>query len=183
MRALLFTTSLSVLVALSCSGSPSNPGNSSDVATAGVGASFGGAGQLGDLITNHGAANGGWWLYKFYGDMSGMMAMTTPPPTAATAVGLDGVASIDATAKNVQLIFGGAAGNNAITIQGLDSAPFFACTAHVKAETTPWNGVNSAVAAPTTLFEADYPINNGLITVTLNGMNATSGYRLTITPS
>ena len=110
-------------------------------------------------------------------------AKTTPPPTAQTALGLDGVASIDATAKNVQIVFGGATGNNAVTIQGFASAPFFACNAHVKAETTPWNGVDTAVSAPTTLFETDYPISNGQIIVTISGMNVNSGYRLTVTPS
>jgi hypothetical protein len=141
-----------------------------------------GAGQLSDLITSGGKSNGGWWLFKFYGDMSGSMAMTTPPTTTATALGLDGIASIDAAAKNVQVVFGGGSGDSAVTIQGFSAAPFFGCTAHVKAETTPWNGVNSAVAAPTTLFETDYPISNGQIIVTISAMNVSSGYRLTITP-
>jgi hypothetical protein len=53
----------------------------------------------------------------------------------------------------------------------------------VKAESTPWNGVNSAVSAPTTLFEKDYPIANGQLIVPIDGMVISSGYRLTITPS
>jgi hypothetical protein len=140
------------------------------------------SGRLSDLLTSAHVANGGWWLYKFYGDMSGTMAMTTPSATGATVLALDGVASVDATAGNVQVVFGGASGNNAVTIQGFGSLPFFACTAHVKAETTPWNGVDAAVAAPTTLFETDYPISNGQVIVTISNMIASSGYRLTITP-
>ncbi len=140
------------------------------------------SGQLSDLLTSGHVANGGYWLYKFYGDMSGMMAMTTPSATGATVLALDGVASVDATAKNVQVVFGGASGNNAVTIQGFSSLPFFGCTAHVVAESTPWNGVNTAVSGPTTVFETDYPISNGQIIVTINNMVTTSGYRLTITP-
>jgi hypothetical protein len=142
-----------------------------------------GAGQLSDLITSSGKANGGWWLYKFYGDMTGSMAMTTPPTSVASALDLDGIASIDGAAHNVQVVFGGATGDHAVIVQGLGSAPFFACRAHVKAETAPWNGVNTAVSAATTLFETDYPISNGQVIVTIPGMVATSGYRLTITPS
>jgi hypothetical protein len=141
-----------------------------------------GAGQLSDLITSGGKANGGWWLYKFYGDMTGTMAMTTPPTTAATALGLDGIASLDNSAKNVQVVFGGASGDNAIVIQGFGSASGFTCNAHVKAETTPWNGVNAAVTAPSTLFESNYPITSGQLIVPITGMNVTSGYRLTVTP-
>ncbi len=140
------------------------------------------SGQLSDLLTSNHVANGGWWLFKFYGDMSGTMAMTTPSATGATVLALDGVASIDTSAKNVQVVFGGASGDNAVVVQGFDSAPFFSCTAHVKAETTPWNGVNSAVAATTSLFESDYAISNGQIIVTINAMNTNAGYRLTITP-
>jgi hypothetical protein len=114
--------------------------------------------------------------------MSGMMAMTTPPATALTALGLDGIASIDSAAKNVQVLFGGASGNSAILVQGFTSAQFFACTAHVKAESTLWSGLDTAVTAPTALFESDYTIGNGQIIVTINNMVATSGYRLVITP-
>ncbi len=140
------------------------------------------SGLLSDLLTNAHVANGGWWLFKFYGDMTGTMAMTTPSATGATVLALDGVASIDATAQNVQVVFGGASGNNAIVIQGFSSAPFFSCNAHVVAQSTPWNGQNSAVSAPTTLFETDYPIGGGQIIVTINNMITSSGYRLTITP-
>ena len=141
------------------------------------------SGQLSDLLTSGHVANGGWWLFKFYGDMSGSMAMTVPAATGATVLALDGIASVDATAKNVQVVFGGASGDNAVVLQGFASAPFFGCQAHVKAESTPWNGVNSAVAAPTSLFEGDYPINDGKVIVPIKGMVVTSGYRLTITPS
>jgi hypothetical protein len=110
------------------------------------------------------------------------MAMTVPPTTAQDALPLDGVASIDPSAQNIQVVFGGASGNNAVVIQGLDSVSFFGCSAHVKAETTPWNGVDTAVTAPTMLFETNYGISNGQVIVTINGMNASAGYRLTITP-
>lgn len=50
-------------------------------------------------------------------------------------------------------------------LKRLDTVPFMRCMAHVKLESTAWNGVNTAVAAPTTLTEADYPISNGQLIV------------------
>jgi hypothetical protein len=114
--------------------------------------------------------------------MSGTMAMTTPSATGATVLALDGVASVDSTAQDVQVVLGGGTGDVAVVLTGFASLPFFGCTAHVVAETAAWNGVNSAVAATTTLFETDYPISGGQVIVTLNDTNTTSAYRLTITP-
>jgi hypothetical protein len=47
-------------------------------------------GTLGDTLTDTGGSpNGSYWLYKWYGDMSGSMVPTTPPAQA----GIDGAAS------------------------------------------------------------------------------------------
>jgi hypothetical protein len=51
----------------------------------------------------------------------------------------------------------------------------FGCNAHVKVESTPWNGQNSAVSAPTTVSESNYPVSNGQVIVTMNNMNISSG--------
>jgi hypothetical protein len=49
-------------------------------------------GRLGSLLATNTAPNGGWWFYKWYGDMRGNMVATTPPtPNSATA--LDGFAT------------------------------------------------------------------------------------------
>jgi hypothetical protein len=52
----------------------------------------------------------------------------------------------------------------------------------VKIESAPWTGVNTPVAAPSTLAQDNYAISNGRLIVTIDNMNASSGYRLTITP-
>ena len=47
-------------------------------------------GTLGDtLVDTGGSPNGAYWLYKWYGDMTGNMLVTTPP----AQTGIDGAAS------------------------------------------------------------------------------------------
>jgi hypothetical protein len=36
-------------------------------------------GTFDDLVVDNTKPNGGWWMYKWYGDMSGTMLSTTPP--------------------------------------------------------------------------------------------------------
>ncbi len=136
-------------------------------------------GTLGDtLVDTGGSPNGAYWLYKWYGDMSGHMVVTTPP----AQTGIDGAASVNGSGNQVSVIFGGAAGSAAVTVNGLSSLSAFGSTAHVKLEYTPSKGRTTAVSTPYTISESDYTISNGSITVPV-AMNASNGYHLVVTPS
>jgi len=41
-------------------------------------------GRLGSLLATNTDPNGGWWFYKWYGDMAGNMVATTTPPSSTT---------------------------------------------------------------------------------------------------
>ncbi|NUP66687.1 MAG: RICIN domain-containing protein [Nonomuraea sp.] len=136
-------------------------------------------GTLGDTLTDTGASpNGSYWLYKWYGDMSGDMLVTTPP----AQTGIDGAASLTGDGRQVSVIFGGGAGSSAVQIKGLGSLTAFGSTVHAKLEYTPSKGRTTAVSGPVTVSEADYTVSNGSITVPVT-TNASDGYHLVITPS
>ena len=63
-------------------------------------------GRLGSLLASNTEPNGGWWFYKWYGDMAGNMVSTTPP-TPANATALDGFANLDTTGRSASVLFGG----------------------------------------------------------------------------
>jgi Cellulose binding domain len=139
-----------------------------------------GYGALGDLLTGTGGQpNGAWWLYKWYGDMSGQMVQTVPP----AQTGIDGAASYDSSKHLLSVIVGAGSGSAAVTVNGLSSLGGFGGTAHVKIEYTPSNGRTTAVAGTTTLSEQDYTVAGGSITVPIEGMNASYGYHLLVTPA
>ncbi len=77
-------------------------------------------GALGDLLTGTGGSpNAAYWLYQWYGQMSGNMVTVVPPGTAGT--GLDGAASVNSAGNQVSVIFGGGSGSTAVTVNGLGS--------------------------------------------------------------
>ncbi|WP_043678118.1 RICIN domain-containing protein [Streptomyces xylophagus] len=136
-------------------------------------------GTLGDTLTDTGGSpNGSYWLYKWYGDMSGNMVTTTPP----AQTGIDGAAALTGDGKQISVIFGGGVGSTAVQVNGLGSLSAFGSTVHVKLEYTPSKGRTTAVSAPITVSDADYTVSNGSITVPV-AMNASDGYHLVVTPS
>lgn len=139
-----------------------------------------GYGALGDVLTGTGGSpNGAYWLYDWYGAMSGNMVTTVP-----SGSGLDGAASVTTAANQVSVIFGGGSGSTAVTVNGLSSLSGFSGGTQVTAtlQYTPSPGRTTAVAAPTTVSISTYTISNGSITVPVAAMNATYGYHLVITP-
>jgi hypothetical protein len=138
-------------------------------------------GTMGDtLVDTGGLPNAAWWLYKWYGDMSGEMVTTVPP----AQTGIDGAASVNSAGNQVSVIFGGGSGSAAVTVNGLsDLSAFSGGSAHVVLQYVRSQGRTTPVAAPETISVGDYPITSGSITVPVNAMNAADGYHLVITPT
>ncbi|MGA0568140.1 LamG-like jellyroll fold domain-containing protein [Rathayibacter sp. KR2-224] len=136
-------------------------------------------GTLGDTLTDTGGSpNGAYWLYTWYGAMSGDMVKTTPP----SASGLDGAASVTADKKQLSVIFGGGSGSTAVQVNGVNSL-HLGRNVDVKLEYTPSKGRTTPVAGPVTLSDTTYRVSDdGSITVPVV-MNATSGYHLVISKS
>ena len=136
-------------------------------------------GALGDLLTGTGGSpNAAYWLYRWYGQMTGNMVTVVPPGTAG--VGLDGAASVNSAGNQVSVIFGGGSGSTAVTVNGLGSA--FGGTAHAVLEQTVSAGRTTAVVGPQIISSGNYTISNGSITVPVSSMNSANGYHLVVTP-
>ncbi len=136
-------------------------------------------GTLGDTLTDTGASpNAAYWLYRWYGEMSGNMVTVVPPGSAGT--GLDGAACVNSAGNQVSVIFGGGSGSTAVTVSGLGSA--FGSTAHAVLEQTVSAGRTTAVVGPDVISSANYTVSGGSITVPVGSMNAANGYHLVVTP-
>ena len=136
-------------------------------------------GTMGDtLVSTGGQPNAAWYLYRWYGDMSGEMVATTPP----AQTGIDGAAAVNSAGNQVSVIFGGGSGSTAVTINGLNKLKAFGGKAHVVLEYVRSAGRTTAVSGTQTISAGDYPISNGSITVPVSSMNSADGYHLVITP-
>jgi len=140
-------------------------------------------GRLGSLLATDTTPNGGWWFYKWYGDMSGDMVATTPPtPNSATA--LDGFANVDGAGRSASVLFGGTSdGTVQLVVTGFRTASFLGSTVHAVVEHTPFVNRTTPVTATDTLSTADVVISGDQISITVAGINATDGYRLVLTPA
>ena len=136
-------------------------------------------GTLGDTLTDTGGSpNAAYWLYRWYGSMTGNMVTTVPP----AQTGLDGAASVNSAGNQVSVIFGGGSGGAAVTVNGLSSLSAFGSTAHVVLEQTVSAGRSTADVGPLIISDANYAISNGSITIPVSSMSAANGYHLLITP-
>jgi len=136
-------------------------------------------GTLGDTLTDTGGSpNAAYWLYRWYGQMSGNMVTVVPP--GSDRVGLDGAASVSSAGNQVSVIFGGGSGSTAVTVNGLGSA--FGSTAHVVLEQSVSAGRTTAVVGPQVISAGNYAISGGSITVPVSSMSAANGYHLLVTP-
>jgi hypothetical protein len=136
-------------------------------------------GTLGDTLTDTGGSpNGSYWTYKWYGDMSGNMVVTTPP----AQTGIDGFASRNGAGNQISVVAGGCTGSCAVTVNGLSSLSAFGSTVHVRVEYSPHTGRTTASPGPITISDADYSVSGGSVTVPVT-MNASDGYHVVVTPS
>jgi hypothetical protein len=136
-------------------------------------------GTLGDTLTDTGASpNAAYWLYRWYGSMTGNMVTTVPP----AQTGLDGAAAVNSAGNQVSVIFGDGSGSTAVTVNGLNALSAFGTTAHVVLEQTVSAGRTTAVVGPDIISSSNYTIAGGSITVPISSMNAANGYHLLITP-
>lgn len=136
-------------------------------------------GRLGSLLTDDGQKGGGWWLYKWYGDMEGYMARVTPPNDRSE--GLDGFASVDRKNNCASLVLGGkTTGDVNVVFSKLPE--FMGGKVRVKVERVTWKSINTPVKGTDLVSETDMVINNGSLTVPVKVESELYGYRVFITP-
>ena len=141
------------------------------------------AGALNDLVTENNKATGGWWLYKWYGELTGDTVAVTPPTANGS---LQGLATMDTAKKQARVVFGGSGSVNDVfstnvVVKGLTASGSFGSTVHA----TVWGVDSTGLAAspgPYAVAEGDYSVVNGQISLPLTGLKGSSAYQVIVTP-
>jgi hypothetical protein len=128
------------------------------------------SGTVNGLLYNN-KPTGSYWMYKWYGDMTGHMVPVTP------AGSQDGFASYDSARKVVNVVFGGASGSTSVQVNGLAS---LGTAVTVVLSYTPSSGRLANVTAPTTLSTTTYAVANGSITVPVPSQNSQGAYQILV---
>ncbi|MCQ2194252.1 MAG: carbohydrate-binding protein [Paludibacteraceae bacterium] len=138
------------------------------------------AGRLGSLLTAQNQKGGGWYLYKWYGDMDGYMAMVTPPNDKSD--GVDGFAAVNKTMREASVVLGGSSiGTVHVDLQGIPE--WMGNEVEIKVEYVTWENKDKAVPAPQTISREIYTVNGGRVSVPVNVTSGYYAYRLYITPA
>ena len=74
--------------------------------------------NLNGLAADTNEGNGAWWLYKWYGDMSGNYLPVST--SGAAQADFYGAASLDENKKSANVIFGGQSGSSEIVLDQID---------------------------------------------------------------
>lgn len=137
--------------------------------------------NLNGLAADTNEGSGAWWLYKWYGDMSGSYLSVSTEN--ASKSDFYGAASIDENKKSSSVIFGGKSGNGEIILDNLDSTQTFGEDekVHIRVEATDYTGFHGAAEEPRVVKEGALPVEYGTVTVPMSDMNSMSGYRITVT--
>lgn len=142
------------------------------------------AGGLNDLVTHNNQATGAWWLYKWYGELSGNTVAVTPPSAGGS---LQGLAALDSAKKQARVIFGGnsvATGtyDTNVVVKGLGSASYLGSTVHATVWGVDTSGLNAS-SGPYVVKEGDFTASGGQVTVPLTGLKGQSAYQIIVTPN
>jgi hypothetical protein len=140
------------------------------------------SGTLSDLVarTWSNRPTGAWWLYRWYGEMSGNRVKVLAPD--ANAIGLQGIASYDQSKKQARVLFGGSSGNIEVKIAGLASIPGFQSQVHVSLWQIASSGIEPT-AGPQLLSDGNRSTTTGDLTVTVTNADPRSAYYAIVSPA
>ena len=136
-------------------------------------------GRLGSLLTAGNKKGGGWWFYKWYGDMTGYMAGVIPPNENGD--GIDGFACLDTTMRYASICLGGDY-HGVVDIIINDIPSTFGDTVDVKVEYVPWSDKDTPVNGPVTVSITPIPVSSRSITVPVEVTDPLYGYRIYVVP-
>ncbi len=135
--------------------------------------------RLGSLLATDTQKGAGWYMMNWYGSMTGNMVNLSVANDASTS--MDGCACVDGNSKYISVLLGG--GNSGSVNTVIKNIPsFIGSTAKVMIQKVDWVSKDTVCSGTTTVSTSNYTVTNGQITVPMTGCNATSGYRIYVTP-
>ncbi|WP_075731577.1 CBM35 domain-containing protein [Streptomyces acidiscabies] len=140
------------------------------------------AGNLSGHVVRSNIPNGGWWLFRWYAGLTGDTVKVTPPQPN-TIDTLQGLASLDTSRRQAQVLLGGSAGDADVVVQNVPRKLFGRTVTATVAEAG-WSGYEGQHAAPQVLSRVKAQVAaDGTVTVPLRGLHKMSAYRIVLTPS
>ncbi|QFR00654.1 carbohydrate-binding protein [Streptomyces phaeolivaceus] len=139
------------------------------------------AGNMDGNVVRSNIPNGGWWFFRWYAGLTGNTVKVTPPQ-ANTIDTLQGLASLDTSRRQAQVLLGGSAADTDVVVRKVPRSLFGRTVTATVAEAA-WSGYEGQHAAPRVLSRTKVRIaDDGTVTVPLRGLHKMSAYRVVLTP-
>ncbi|MBB5804283.1 hypothetical protein F4560_004051 [Saccharothrix ecbatanensis] len=139
------------------------------------------AGNLSDHAVRTTRANGGWWLSKWYADMSGDTVRVTPP-RPSTKDSLQGLATLDRDDAKATVLLGGSASAVEVEVSGLAKSTF-GRSVDVRVSKATWSGYEGDAQQPPVVAASRVAVVDGKVKVDVPGGDPLAAYQVLITPA
>jgi hypothetical protein len=136
-------------------------------------------GRLGSLLATDTQKGAGWYFMNWYGAMTGNMVNVSVANEASA--NMDGAACVDTENEYISCILGGQ-NSGTVNVNFTNLPSFIGTNASVKVEKIDWVSKDTVSNGTNIVSTSNYPVVNGQISVTIPNTNASSGYRVYITP-
>ncbi|MEV6588043.1 CBM35 domain-containing protein [Streptomyces acidicola] len=139
------------------------------------------AGNLSGHVVRSNIPNGGWWFFRWYAGLTGD-TVRVAPPQANTIDTLQGLASLDTSRRQAQVLLGGSGGDSDVVVENVSPSLFGRTVTATVAEAA-WSGYEGQHAAPRVLARTKVEVaDDGTVTVPLRGTHKMSAYRIVLAP-
>jgi hypothetical protein len=141
------------------------------------------AGNLSDNTARPNGANGGWWMFKWYGDLDGSETVQMTTPSTNTADRLRAIGAIDTDNRRATILWGGRDGDVVLNVTGLDAA-LFGTSVDVEVRQAVHCGAEGLAETPRVIQALrKIDIASGGFSLTVPGCDRYAGYQILITPA
>jgi hypothetical protein len=140
------------------------------------------AGNYADNAVHNSMPNGSWWLFRWYGSMTGHTVLVMPPAPPAIDT-LSGLASLDTGKRQARVIVANPAGGAArVALTGIDPG-VFGERVRVLVQAASWTGYDGTAFPPLDLAATEYAVTGGQVTVDLDEMDPMTAYQVIVSPA
>lgn len=140
------------------------------------------AGNFSDNSARTNAANGGWWMFKWYGDLAGSETVAVTPPTLDVADTLQGIGAIDTGNRRATVLYGGTENDVTLDLTGLD-AETFGDRVDVEVREITLSGAEGLSGTPRVIAALDsVALDAGSLELTVPTYDRYAAYQVVITP-
>jgi hypothetical protein len=140
------------------------------------------AGNLSDNTARPGGANGGWWMFKWYGDLAGSQTVRVTPPQPNVVDSLQGIGAIDTANRRATVLYGGTGDDVQVDLRGLSSA-VFGTSVDVEVREVTLSGAEGLAGTPRVVQALDgVAVSGGNLSLTVPTYDRYAAYQVVVTP-